>query len=335
MLIALIACLGLFVIAFALMQRLKQKRADQRTQKIPAVVGGIAAWSIVAMVLVGLGELAAFVHHLFSSPANEVAGELESAAYVFVGALLGIVMVYRLLQAIDVVEMRDFFVYSLTFRGYEMKRNQVFDDLERHTVEKIHRESSDTPLPIQATPRRKPIEKDPEQLKQEFARLRSRPVQSIHLTDELDRLKRGETADISESWKMNSMRQPSHPLYQQITKAVLDPTQKILSLRVDFPSVTKEHLGNSSSVYRFKQEVYDLLLAISTEVWLNPYFPYFETITLTCYGIEADAFGQSGEYPFMKLTIPGSELRKLIGQFFDVGKLGTIANVVFKDGSPI
>ncbi|MGA2622772.1 MAG: hypothetical protein ABSF91_02880 [Bacteroidota bacterium] len=332
---AFIISVCILLVSFFMLQRLKQQQAHQGTQKIPAFIGGLAAWSVVIMLATGLFKIVQFTYHLFTAPAAEMAAELMAGAFAFVGGLIGVLMVFRLSQIIDTFYFREFFVHSLAFRAYEIKRDDVFVELEQHVINQVRKETSDTQEAADLLREKKIKKHDPEQLRKELARQKHRPVQSIHLVDEVQRLGQGEEVNISDSWHMNSLRSASHPLYLQISEVRISPAGETLSFRVIVQDVQQEELGDSQIAYRLKQDLYDVLQAIRSEEWMRPYARFFHSMSVKCYATRLDSFGQPLLYPFITIDVRVDELEKLEGHFFDVGNFGKIAKVVFNGGEPV
>jgi|GEM_PF-3842125 len=323
------------LVSFFILQRQKQRQAHQGMQKIPAFIGGIAAWSIVIMLATGLVELVQFSVNLFTAPAREVAADLMEGAFAFIGGLFGVIMVFRLTQIVDTFYFREFFIHSLAFRAYEIKRDDVFAELEQHVINQVRRETSDTPEAADIMRGQKIKKPHPGPLRKELAQQKPRPVQSIHLEDEVRRLRQGEEVDISESWHMNSLRRASHPLYLEISEVRVSPAGRTLSFRLTVQHVQQEELSDTKIAYRLKQDLYDVLQAIGTEEWMQPYARFFQSMSMKCYATRLDSFGQPLLYPFMTIDVRVDELEKLEGHFFDVGNFGKIAKVVFNGGEPV
>lgn len=323
------------LVSFFILQRQKQRQVHQGIQKIPAFIGGIAAWSVVTVLAIALVKIVQFSYHLFTAPAAEMAAELMAGAFAFVGGLFGVVMVFRLTQIVDTFYFREFFIHSLAFRAYEIKRDDVFAELEQHVINQVREETSDTPEAADVMREKKIKKHDPGQLRKELARQKHRPVQSIHLEDEIRRLGRGEEVDISESWHMNSLRRSSHPLYLQISEVRISPGGGILSFRLTVQHVQQEELSDPKIAYRLKQDLYDVLQGIRSEEWMMPYAQFFHSMSVKCYATRLDSFGQPLLYPFITIDVGMDELEKLEGRFFDVGNFGKIAKVVFNGGEPV
>ena len=316
------------------MQNLKEQRARQSAQKIPAYIGGIAAWSIFIILLVCAIEVVKFVIFIFTHSAQEIGSALGELAVMLVFAATPIAMTYHFIQFVDTRYFQEFFVHSLLFRGFEFRKTDIFLELEQKKIRDIHRETSNEPFP-ELESKKNFLFVNQDTLKQELSQLKSQPIRSRHFHEEMLRLKNGETVDISESWKMNTMRKSSHELYAQVSDVYIDASKKSLSFRLAFPEFTEEHLKNKQLEYRLKQNLYDFLQAMCSEEWLKPYRRFYHTIVFTCHGTQVGDFGTLHPHPFMKIEIAVSEIMKREGQFFDAGQLQTISKVEFNNGSSI
>ncbi|HZY10342.1 MAG TPA: hypothetical protein VFF29_04235, partial [Bacteroidota bacterium] len=295
--LALFLCI--FIGSYIALQYLKERGADQRSQKLIVVFAGLSAWSFVIVVI--------------SVVIKIVTGDLFFILFMLVLTGLALRLIYPLTQVYDTWQIRNFFLQALQFRGYDIWRKDLNIELEKQKIRQIHRETSDKPL-ADFESKKKPIPHvNPEEVKRELEKIRARPIQSIHLDNELTQLRDGKIVNISESWKLNSFKYSSHRFYDQIKDVHIDPLAKSISLSLDCPDITESKLQDKVFLFRFHQDLYDLLQAIQTEQWMKPYLVFVRQMELTCYTIEADSFVETQLYPFMMITIQFAELKKWEG----------------------
>ena len=102
-----------------------------------------------------------------------------------------------------------------------------------------------------------------------------------------------------------------------------------------FQNSMKTQFKDEMTVLRFNRQVYDFLQSMNSESWLKPYAPFFESYFLMCRAMRINKDNTEVFYPFMKVGILISELRKLEGFYFNPRKLSEIAAVAFNNGAQV
>ncbi len=146
----------------------------------------------------------------------------------------------------------------------------------------------------------------------------------------MTQLKSGEVAEISDSFKLNTVKHKSHDFYDLASEMKIAPLEKLLSFKIVFPNLTAQSKLDEDRIYRLKQELYDLLQTLHGEKWLTSYAEYFERIKVVCHRTDTDTFGLPIQQPFFSVEIALIELKQRVGKLFVATELDKIATVVFE-----
>lgn len=320
--------LGLFLSSFALLQNLLKLQVKKKLQKVLVLIGGASVWSVVIFAIILLYHTIDFY----------MTADSESIGWSIVGLIFLMVFlgyIYQYFLADKLHDIRQYFIQFLLFRGYTVKKDDIYAAIEQKKIKDVHREITGEPLPDLETSTKKIVAIDTEKLRQELSQLKSKPIRSMHFEEEISRLKLGETVDISESWRMNSMKQSLHQWFALVTNVQINPNENVLSLQVMFNDLHESLFVERAFAMRFRQNLYEFLQSLHLHSWIVPYEQFFTTITLECFGTQPDTFSTPKPYAFLKFKIETKELRKREGIYFDVWKLETIGEMRFKNGAPI
>lgn len=167
------------------------------------------------------------------------------------------------------------------------------------------------------------------------ARLQAELNKGKEIDTQLAMLREGKPIDISEVWRQQTKLRSLHPIYLQVEEAKIEPNRKRLSLHVDFPELKELQLKDEMTILRLNRQVYDFLLSMNSEPWLKPYAAFFESYYLMCRATRISSDGVGQLYPFMKVGVFISELRKLEGSYFNPRKLSEIAALAFDNGAQV
>jgi len=174
---------------------------------------------------------------------------------------------------------------------------------------------------------------NPESLQR--ARLQANLSKVKELDAQLALLREGTTIDISEIWYMQPKMHSLHPFYEKVQEARIEPNRKRFSIFIDFPEFNEIQFKDEMVVLRFNRQVYDFFQSLYSESWLKPYAPFFESYFLMCRAKRMNKDQSEVFYPFIKVGILVSELRKLEGFYFNPRKLSEIATVAFNQGAQV
>jgi hypothetical protein len=289
---------------------------------------GIFSWGVALSLLGPPYALISLFGAVLKRP--DVSAGLEIGAVLILVSLLAKTLVDHP-EILKWDQMKPFLQHSLVFRNYHAEHIDIFQELENKRINDIHREISGNDIPevqrkVKALPH-----SDPEQAKRELEKFRAQPLQSAHLKTELEQLKLGATIDITDTFKINVLKRPTHTLYAQTYDMDLDPAERILRFKVNFTNITVDTKFSAERLFRVKQEAYDLLQALVSEEWLKPYAEFFDSLFLTCFRVQPDGFDLPQQFPFMSIQIPVKELRVREGRIYSVADLHTISVITMHD----
>jgi hypothetical protein len=174
---------------------------------------------------------------------------------------------------------------------------------------------------------------DPESRQRE--RLQINLSKAKELDAQLVLLREGKLLDISEVWRLHTKTHSTYPLYEKVEDGRIDPNRKRLSIYVDFPELDEAKLKDETTVLRLNRQVYDFFQSINAEPWIKPYATFFDSYYLMCRATRISEDGTEVFYPFMKVGILVSELRKLEGSYFNPRKLSEISALAFNNGAQV
>lgn len=237
-------------------------------------------------------------------------------------------------EFLDLPHMVPFIRKTLLFENIARKRLHLSEELDKFEVRKTHREITGKQLQVEEKPKPR-FQRSQEDIRREVEQLQQRKIVTPHLKDELSALNRNEVVDISDSWRINTLRSAAHLLYDRVRTVQIDPTQRMLSLHIDFGDLESEPLRRTVGVFQFYQDLYDFLQAMSTQEWMKPYCSFFDVVALSASRTEVDEFARLYAVPFFRLMMPMTELRSRAGKFFNPAELPRIASVQFNNGDAI
>lgn len=290
-------------------------------------IGGIIAWGIVASAVGMVWGVADPGIRLFTEPSYGVAFEL-------IGLLFALSMGAKFLadnpEIMDFSRVKPLIIESLQFRKYNLRREDIFEELDKQNIKKVYSETTGKEFPKEMQKKMKPIpHMEPEEALKELERVRAIPLRSAHLQDQLSQLKAGEVADISDSFKLNAVKRKTHDFYDLASEMKITPSEKLLAFKIVFPNVNAQTTFDADMIFRLKQNLYDLLQALRSEAWLKPYMEYFENLRVVCYRTDMDTFGLPAEKSFCSVQIALMELAQRDGKLFVATELDKIAVVTF------
>jgi hypothetical protein len=167
------------------------------------------------------------------------------------------------------------------------------------------------------------------------ARLQANLSKEKEFDNQIVILREGTSLDISEVWRSNTKMHSVLPLYEKVEEARIEPTRKRFAIFIDLPELNEAQLKDETTVLRFNRQVYDFLQSLNSEPWMKPYLPFFESYYLMCRATRINKDGEKILYPFMKVGVFVSELRKLEGSYFNPRKLSEITALAFNNGAQV
>lgn len=285
-----------------LFQQLARKWWDgQLSKKITPLGGGLAwLWVSLATSYI-LMMVLAFVDFL----SGKLFVAIESIPILILGALY-IPLGFKIDEMLSENGTREFLRASLIFENYATRREDIFEELERHMIREIHRETSNLPFPTARTKWTGKTEEELELIRRAILESRNKPIESLHLAQELKALSQNNDADITDSFKHNSMRKLPHAYASHVTFAKVYPSSGLFELRLDvsrLPHWSKPEI-HADWAKRDLRKFFQRLFSIA---WMQPYIRYFDHITVECFRIEMDDLAMEHTIPVLTLKITPSE----------------------------
>jgi hypothetical protein len=320
----------LFLLAYAPLRTLKDRWEREELQSSSRFTIGVLAWASVAALLMTILGFFQPIVGMFTRPEVGQGLEIGSLALAVTGiARLNV----SFPELLDIARMRPFFLGALRFSDPGLSRMIMVEELDKHQIRTVYREVTGRELPEKVRPRKSAW--TPERAERELAHLRNRQTITPHLQDELRLLKSNKPADITDSWRINSLRRSSHDFFRRVQRVMIEPGSGTLSLDVDFGDVDPRSLQTSTGVFRFYQDLYDFLQAMREEVWMQPYMPLVKSVSLAGSRVEYDEFGQRRDVLFLRMEATVEALERWEGRFFNPAELNTIARIEFKNGEAV
>jgi hypothetical protein len=237
-------------------------------------------------------------------------------------------------EFLDLPHMVPFIRHTLLFENIAGKRLNIAEELDKFEVRKVYKDVTGKELAVEKKPVPR-FQRSREDLEREVTLLQGRKIVTPHLQSELNALNRGETTEISDSWKINALRGSAHTFYQNVKHVQIDPVRRTISFSLDFGEMNIDPLKQHRGLVGFYQELYEFLQAMSTESAMKPYQSYYQMITLTCLRTVLDGFAGATTVAFFSLGLSMTELKTREGKFFNPAELPRIATVQFNQGDVI
>lgn len=291
----------------------------------------VIAWGAVAGAL-GIGAgIAEPLIEIFTAPSMGIGFQIG-------GIALGITAILQYANAnpelFDYESMKPFLKDSLFFADPSRSRTNIFEELDKHEVRRVYKEVTgkelsegkqgtdkglDGMLKSRLIPGKDGIVKGSTAARE----LIRQPIASLHLSKELQQLKTVAVVDVTESWRINALKRANHPWYGNLSRVIVDPINRRLELTLESEAFIEQQIRKPESLYRFKQDIYEFMLAVFEEPWTKPYKKHSDVIECQCIGVEVDAFRGRETKPLLKAEITLGELAAHVGRFFNAGELKT------------
>lgn len=306
--------LAVMLVSWLLLRRLAKTWIERPPSAGEAVFNGVVAWILIVSLLSWFaGILLLLFDFLSTYDTNDI------LLLVFIAMLTGYGIDFYFRSGTDtgVDDTADFIREELQFRRSSQRRLDLLSLME---LRKAQRERAKALV-------------DPSAL--ERSKLQADLNKGKDLENQLALLRENKPVEIIEAWRLNTKTRTPHPLYERIDEARIDPNRKRLSLHAVFPDFDSAQLTDETAVLRLNRQVYDFFQSVNNEPWLKPYAPFIESLMLLCRAPRPAQNGEPVLYPFMKVGILSSDLRRLDGSYFNPRKLGEISMLVFNNGAPV
>jgi hypothetical protein len=302
------------LVSWFLLRRLAKKWIERPPSAGEAVVNGVIAWVLVVSLLSWFAGIILLLIDFLST-----FNTTDILVLIFILMLTGYGIDFYFRSGTDtgIDDTTDFIKEELQFRRSGQRRLDLLSLME---LRKMQRE------------RAKAVG-DPDA--GERSRLQADLNKEKDLENQLVLLRESQPVDIIEFWRLKTKARSAHPLFERVDEARIDPNRKRLILYATFPDLDKTQLTDETAILRLNRQVYDFFQSVNSEPWLKSYAPFIEGYFLLCRTERAAQDGEPVLYPFMKVNVLVSDLRRLEGSYFNPRRLGEISTLVFNNGAPV
>jgi len=233
-------------------------------------------------------------------------------------------------EGFEVDDVKDFLRESLLFNNYLRRKDAEFrEDFNRFIVEKTHRETSNKPIE-HLLPRERTVEQN------RFAGITAESIgqeKDEKVTEkvrrETDGLRKGETIDITDVFRIELMNNENHHYLANLHEFIIDPSGKTLTMRLSLPDTLQIDAKNEKQMSGLIGELYEMLQILQSQHWLQPYTPYFRTMTLR---VAHSVWGDLGSVTLrdlLTIKISLANLRRHDGRIMPADSLKKIATIEY------
>jgi hypothetical protein len=296
-----------------------------------SIVASLLAWLTVAgfgLMVYGFVDLCISIY----------AKPKYSYGFEFSALVLGGLLLYYLNQInpefLDLSHMVPFLRLTLRFRNIAGRRMVLDEELDRFEVRRVYKETTGKELQEEKKPKPRYKRSDREIQKQVKALLKQQ-LAAPRLEQELTALNKGGPVDISDSWKINTMRSAPHSFFEQVKRVQVDSQSRRMLIHVEFRDVDSSSFGSSRGIFSFYQDLIEFLHASVTVNWMLPYVPYFDKILLHGSRTDMDDHSVLQTFVFLKLEVAVRHLQVPEGKFLNPTELPVMASVQFNRGKAI
>jgi hypothetical protein len=326
--IAVFIDFSILVLSFLLLRRISLKHDETLFSGAESFFVGLLAWTFV-LSLSGWGFLSLYLTYLLLS--ERVLGAIFGL--IFIGMASG--FAFQANEVLDTSTVVQFVRRALVFRPTKPHSLIFEEELDKKRVRDIHAETSDKAFPTIGAQKQPLTKEEVLRFQQEMKSPKERPPRSMRFEEEVQRLKTGRVAHLTDPWKIYNFSQTPLDSYAEMYELEIDPKTRTFQFRLNVRDATETALQNPMFVFELKQDLYQLLQVLNTDPWLGWYSEFFDHIVAVCFGNESDAFGHMQMYPILRIDIVRSQLTDREGKFFNAADLHTICAFTFANGRPL
>jgi hypothetical protein len=297
-----------FVGSYVVLLYLRQTVMSMGTHTIPLrILGFVCSWlllfsvfdwflNFILMVIVGVGGQPLIFYRCFAM-------------------LLVMVVALRLAlsppEGLEVHDVLDFLRESVFFNNYIRRKDSDFrEEYNRMNVRKIHEGASD-----------KPIEKIlPSRLKKKENRFVGVTTEMIDkdrqdkLTTKVregtEGLRKGEVYTPEDAFRLELMNSMGHEYFPRLKDFKIDPSEKTFSMLLPLPDILEIDPSNEKQMNTIIAELYQIAQVLQSQVWLQPYTPYFKMMKIHTMHSIWDDLGRVHTHHLLTITFSLSDLRR-------------------------
>jgi hypothetical protein len=305
---------AVLIISWLLLRRFTKVWVDRPITAFESFIAGISAWLFIFSIFSWFGGIALTLIELLGGQ------EIEDVWALLFAVLLtgyGMDFLIRSNPEMHLGETKEFIKEAIQFRRSAQRRLDL--------ISLIQLKQKDKKLPV--------FENSPDS--RQRVRLQAKLFKEKELDTQITRLREGNIVDIEDVWRERTKTIPTNSFFQQVQEVRVDPNRKRLSLTADFPELNAISLQDEMIILRFNRQVYDFMQFLNSENWIKPYTQFFESYFIICRATRTNPDGIEILYPFMKVGMSITDLRKMESGYFNPRKLSEIAALAFNNGSPV
>jgi hypothetical protein len=314
--------------SFLVLRRTSLKHDEVPFSSIASFFIGLLAW-IFVFSLSGWGFLSLYLTYLLLS--ERVLGAIFGLVFICMASGFA----FSANEVLDTSTVVQFVRRALVFRPSKPHSLVFEEELDKKLVRDIHAETSNKAFPEFGAQKQPLTKEGVQRFQQQRLSPKAQPPRSMRFEEEVQKLKTGHIAHLTDPWKIYNFSQTTLPLYAEMYELEIDPTTRTFQFRLNVQNATQTALQNQMFVFELKQDLYQLLQVLNTDPWLGWYSEFFDHIVVVCFGNESDAFGHMQMYPILRIDIVRSQLTSREGQFFNAADLQTICAFTFANGKPL
>jgi hypothetical protein len=233
-------------------------------------------------------------------------------------------------EGLEVSEVKDFLRESLFFNNYVRRKDAEFrEEYNRFIMQKIHRETSDKPMDDVLFQTPGVMENRFENNSTESTDKEEREVHTEKVSLAADGLKKGETIDASDVFRVQLMNNEKHRYLSNLNEFIIDPAGKIFTIRLSLPDTLQIDEKNERQMNGLIGELYEMLQLLQSRQWLQPYTQYFRTIRLKVSHSKWGELGSVSTNELLTISFSLANLRRYDGMNMPGDSIKKIAAIEY------
>ena len=328
----LLLSLIIFSVCYFSLKSLKASWEKNQLPKQARYLLGILSWGVLISSCGILWEIVQPIIDLFTAPNFEIAIQLMILSTV---ATVFVKISHAHPEFFDFPSMKLFIKDSIRFSNPARRKTILSEELDKHNIRRIYKETTGKELPEYDEKYERALQNKLQQAKKDeyfykdkrvpaskqvLAELK-KPIESIHLKEELKQLQEKTAVDISDSWYLNRQKKSAHQYYHIVRKVIIDPASQRIEFILESSQFTDEKVHEREALYRIKQNLYDFLQAVNQQEWTQPYLKFVSLFSCTCSYVEDGVFGGPQVHSVCRMEVSRAKLKEYENKFFDVGNI--------------
>jgi hypothetical protein len=125
------------------------------------------------------------------------------------------------------------------------------------------------------------------------------------------------------------MNNDFHRYLAKLRELIIDPSRKTFTMRLSLPDTLQIDVKNEKQMSALIGELYEMLQILQSEQWLQPYTPFFRTMSLkVAYSVWGD-LGNLTAQDLLTISISLANLRRHEGRIMPMDSLKKIATIEY------